>query len=286
MKTMKTTRTIMTIAHISDLHFGREDPGVVAGLRDALWAAEPDLVVVSGDLTQRAKKRQFRAARSFLDTMPKVPRLVVPGNHDISATNMFERVVRPLTRYKRYITPDMSPFYSDEIVAIAGLDSVRLLSTKDGRLNRAQVEEACRKLAGVSGDPVRIVVTHHPMDLPSTDRRHPTLTRARMAMAEFARCGVDLFLSGHLHGGLSLVTRERYPLAGYSAVVAHAGTAASTRTRNEPNTFNLIRVETDLIDIEQMVWGGKRFAKGEIARYRKSADGWTGGRPIELRPSL
>ncbi len=263
-----------TIAHISDLHFGREDPRIVTGLRDALWAAEPDVIVVSGDLTQRAKKRQFRAARIFLDAMPEVPRVVVPGNHDVSATNVFERVVRPLTRYRKYITPDMSPFYSDETLAIAGLDSVRLLSTKDGRLNRTQVEEACRKFEGVEGVHLRVVVTHHPIDVPGTDLKHPTLTRARMAVEEFAKRGVDLYLSGHLHGGLSLLTRERYPVEGYSAVVVHAGTAVSTRTRNEPNEFNLICVERDLIDIEQMVWGGKKFVKGEMVRYRRGAGGW------------
>ena len=262
------------LAHISDLHFGREDERVVAGLREALWKAEPDVIVVSGDLTQRAKKRQFRAARAFLDAIPEVPRVVVPGNHDVSATNMFERVVRPLTRYKRFITEDMSPFYTDDEVAIAGIDTVRLMSTKDGRINRAQVASVCERFSGVKQQLVRVVVTHHPIDVPAKDLRHPTLARAQMAIAGFAQCGVDLFLSGHLHGGLSLLTSARYQVEGYSAVVAHAGTAVSTRTRNEPNAFNVVQVGAGVIEIEQMVWGGKRFSAGNSVRYRKGASGW------------
>ena len=95
-----------TIAHISDVHFGREDPASVLGLLESVTAARPDVVVVSGDLTQRAKKRQFRAARAFLRELPLVPQIVVPGNHDVSATNLFERAVRPLARAHWSDKPD------------------------------------------------------------------------------------------------------------------------------------------------------------------------------------
>lgn len=274
-----TTPASKTFAHLSDLHFGRVDPEAVAGLLAAVWAAKPDVIVVSGDLTQRAKKRQFRAARAFLDALPPVPRIVVPGNHDVSATNLFERVVRPLTRYRRYITPQRSPFYTDDLLAIAGLDTVRLMSTKNGRLNRAQVEQACAQFAAVPGERVRIVVTHHPIDLPLADRMHPVLARARMAMAEFARERVDLFLSGHLHGGLSLLTQERYPIPGYSAVVVHAGTAASTRTRNQPNAFHVIRVALETIAVQQMVWSGQQFSPESATHFRKGPGGWAEERP-------
>ncbi len=264
-----------TIAHVSDLHFGREDPKIVEGLLASLDRCAADVIVVSGDLTQRAKKKQFRAAKQFLDAMPQVPRVVVPGNHDVSTTNLFERVVRPLKRYKRFITPDLSPFWTDGEIAIAGINTVRLLSTKDGRINRAQVELACSQLQSVPEAQVRIVVTHQPIDVPMSDRKHPPLTRAGMAVAGFAACGVDLFLSGHLHVGLALATAVRHPMAGYTAVVVHAGTAVSTRTRKQPNGWNLIHVSADRIEIEPMQWNGKRFACTEPERYAKGGDGWS-----------
>jgi 3',5'-cyclic AMP phosphodiesterase CpdA len=265
---------VRTIAHISDLHFGRADPAIVDGLLEALGVASPDAIVVSGDLTQRAKKKQFRAAKAFLDAMPAVPRVVVPGNHDVSTTNLFERVVRPLKRYRKFIERDLAPFWSDEEIAIAGVNTVRLMSTKDGRINRLQVEEVCGRFAELQGDEVRVVVTHQPLDLPADDVTHPVVTRAKMAMERFAACGVDLFLSGHLHVGLSLASSVRYPIAGYSAVMVHSGTSVSTRTRNEANGWNLIRVQPGEIEIERMVWGGKRFAMGTVERYRKGVVGW------------
>ncbi len=262
------------LAHISDLHFGKEDPALVEALQESLRKAAPEVIVVSGDLTQRAKKKQFRAARSFLDGMPAVPRVVIPGNHDVSTTNFFERVVHPLRRYHRFITNDLAPFYEDREVAIAGINTVRLLSTKDGRINRLQVDKACRDFATAPATATRVVVTHHPIDLPAEDLKHPTLTRSRMAIAAFARCGVDLFLSGHLHAGLSLATSARYPLRGYSAVVVHAGTAVSTRTRLDPNGWNLIRLDPGVIEIQQMSWNGKKFSRARLERYEKQPQGW------------
>jgi 3',5'-cyclic AMP phosphodiesterase CpdA len=263
-----------TIAHISDVHFGREDPEIVAGLLASVERAAPDLVVVSGDLTQRAKKRQFRAARAFLRELPEVPRIVVPGNHDVSATNLFERAIRPLARYKRYITDDMNPFYEDGEVAVAGINTVRIAAVKDGRLNLSQVRTACEQLGSAGAGSVRIVVTHHPIDTPAEDERHTLVHRAVMAMQHFSNCRVDMFLSGHFHAGLALVTSARYKFEGYSAVVVHAGTAASTRTRGETNSWNRIAVGAGTIEIQQMIWSGKKFEKGENIRYERCAKGW------------
>ena len=263
-----------TIAHISDVHFGREDPEIVAGLLAAVERAKPDVVVVSGDLTQRAKKRQFRAARAFLRELPKVPQIVVPGNHDVSATNLLERAIRPLARYKRYITEDLNPFFEDGEIAIAGINTVRIAAVKDGRLNLWQVRKACEQLGAVGPNAVRVVVTHHPIDMPAEDERHTLVHRAVMAMREFSAAHVDLFLSGHFHSGLALVTSARYKLQGYSAVVAHAGTAVSTRTRGEANSWNLIEIGDKSIDVQQMIWTGKKFEKGDRILYERCAEGW------------
>jgi 3',5'-cyclic AMP phosphodiesterase CpdA len=262
------------IAHLSDLHFGREDPVLVTGLLTALAEAAPTVIVVSGDLTQRAKKLQFRHARAFLDAMPQVPRLVVPGNHDVSTTNIYERMAHPMRRYKRFITKDMEPFLIAPKVAIAGIDTVRVLNTKDGRLNRQQVARACERLTAAGTDRVRIVVTHHPIDLPLEDTKHARVTRATKAMAEFAACGVDLFLSGHLHTGQTISTSLRYKIAGHSALVIHAGTAISTRTRNEPNSWNLLDITATEVTITRMIWNESAFTPQPPERYRKTPEGW------------
>lgn len=265
------------IAHISDVHFGREDPLLVAGLLESLDRAQPDVIVVSGDLTQRARKKQFRAAKDFLEQMPAVPQIIVPGNHDVSTTNLVERAVRPLRRYKRYITADLAPFYADDELAIAGINTVRVLSTKDGRINARQVAVAREQMRRAGENAIRVVVTHHPLDLPATDRKHALVVRAGGAMREFARAGIDLFLSGHLHSGLTIATSERYKIDGYSAVVAHAGTAVSTRTRGEANAWNLISVASGAagtIDVEQVVWTGRGFEPARLERFHKTESGW------------
>ncbi len=272
-----------TVAHISDLHFGREDPALVKALLRSLADAKPDVIVISGDFTQRAKKRQFRAAAQFLGELPLVPRLVVPGNHDVSATNLIERLAHPLRRYRRYITSDLSPLLIDPeaapVLIFAGINTVRLLNTKEGRINRIQVDRACKAFAQVAPSVIRIVVTHHPMDLPADDLKHPLTTRASMAMAAFARAGVDLFLSGHLHAGHTVATSHRYKFPGWSAIVAQAGTAASTRTRGQPNGWNLIRLSPSntppTIDVQQILCEQKRFAPGPTEHYRKTPQGWT-----------
>ena len=262
------------IAHISDIHFGREDPRLVQGLLTSLEAAGPDLIAVSGDLTQRARVSQFVAARAFLDALPRVPTLVVPGNHDVSTTNLVERFTRPLARYRRHITREMEPFLEDEEVAVVGINTVRVLSTKDGRINHRQVSCACARLNDVEPDRVRVVVTHHPMDLPMEDTRNALVARSKMAMTGFADCRVDLFLSGHLHTGQTVTTMKRYGIAGFSAIVAQAGTAVSTRTRGVANSWNMIHVEKDTIGIQQMVWEPGGFEEGAMTVFEKQSDGW------------
>src|SRR3569832_1650921 len=100
-----------TIAHISDLHFGRTDSAVLEGLKRAIVESKPDIVVVSGDLTQRAKRQEFVAAKRFLDALPR-PQIVVPDNHDVPLYNVMARWLTPLTRFRRYISKDLAPFHA------------------------------------------------------------------------------------------------------------------------------------------------------------------------------
>src|SRR5687768_14836651 len=135
-----------TIAHLSDLHFGAADPQVVEALLLSVTAVSPDLVVISGDLTQRARRRQFVQARAFLEALPK-PQIVVPGNHDVPLYNIWSRFVRPLGGFRRYISADVHPVYVDDEVAVFGADTTRSFTIEDGGLSRADVAVLAQQLA-------------------------------------------------------------------------------------------------------------------------------------------
>ncbi|HEY1637439.1 MAG TPA: metallophosphoesterase, partial [Rhizomicrobium sp.] len=226
------------VAHISDLHFGRTNVAVVSGLRQAVVAAKPDLVVVSGDLTQRARSREFEEARVFLATLPQ-PQVVVPGNHDVPLYNVLTRWLRPLARYRRYIGDESQAFYADSEIAVMGINTVRTLTIKNGRINSNQVVSACGIFHHLDEKVVRMVVTHHPFSLPEIKTPHRVMGRAKMALAAFAACKVDLVLSGHLHASHAGLA-DSVTAGSHAALLVQAGTATSSRTRQEPNAFNLL----------------------------------------------
>jgi 3',5'-cyclic AMP phosphodiesterase CpdA len=242
-----------TIIHLSDLHFGRVDQALLGPLRDLIHSIAPSVVVISGDLTQRARSEQFEAAKAFLDTLPG-PQVVVPGNHDISLYNVFRRFVKPLDRYKRYITDDLDPIYVDEEIAVVGVNTARSLTIKDGRVNKEQVAKIREQLAGLDPKITRIVVTHHPFDLPTTFEEEDLVDRAPMAMEVFAESGVDVLLAGHMHVSHAASTASRYQIDAYAALVVQAGTATSTRGRGEVNSFNLLRVEHERVEVDRYGW--------------------------------
>jgi 3',5'-cyclic AMP phosphodiesterase CpdA len=262
-----------TIAHISDLHFGRTNAAVLEGLRTAIVEAKPEVVVVSGDLTQRARKREFQEAKRFLDTLPR-PQIVVPGNHDVPLYNILKRWLAPLSRFRRYISADLAPFYADATIAVAGINTARSLTIKNGRINSEQVEQVCARFAALNGVVIRIVVTHHPFALPEAGSRHAIVGRARMAMAAFADCKVDVVLSGHLHVSQT-VTSEILFAGPHAALLVQAGTSSSSRRRSEANAFNLLRVERDRIEIEHHGWATPRFRVVAVEQFRRSGGGWS-----------
>jgi len=235
---------------------------------------DPDLVAISGDLTQRARTYQFQEARAFLDALPK-PRIVVPGNHDIPLHNVFARFLEPLTKYKRYITDDLQPVYEDKEVAIVGVNTARSLVFKGGRINESQVSRLRDKFCSLGDDVVKVVVTHHPFDLPEGHDERDLVGRAKMAMTGLAECGADLFLAGHLHVSHTGHTK-RYNIHGYSALVVQAGTATSTRERGEANSFNLLRIAHPAITVEKYEWDGstESFAVSTVEQFKHTADGW------------
>lgn len=264
-----------TIVHLSDLHFGRVNQHVISPLIDAVAKINPDLVAVSGDLTQRARTHQFREARAFLDRLPK-PQIVVPGNHDVPLHNVFARFVQPLDKYRRIITDDLWPFYHDEEIAVLGVNTARSLTIKGGRVNQQQIDFMSGKFCELAPEVVKIIVTHHPFDLPEGHDERDLVGRARLAMEALASCGADVFLAGHLHVSQTTHTAQRYQIKGHSALVIQAGTAASTRGRGEENSFNVIRVERPRIAVERLEWQPKLggFANVTTERFQHGPDGW------------
>ncbi|HST53197.1 MAG TPA: metallophosphoesterase family protein [Pyrinomonadaceae bacterium] len=263
------------IVHLSDLHFGRVDGALVEPLVNAVVEAAPDLLVVSGDLTQRARASQFREARAFLDRLPQ-PQVVVPGNHDVPLYDVLARFSRPLEKFRRFVSDDLEPFYEDDEMIVAGLNTARSLTRKYGRVNEGQVGRLRERLCGYGEGFLKVVVTHHPFDLPPGHDEREIVGRARMAMEALASCGADLLLAGHLHVGHTGHTAERYKIGGHSALFVQAGTATSTRTRFEANSFNVVRLKHPHLQIERRTWqqAARTFSPGPAETFRRTPDGW------------
>jgi 3',5'-cyclic AMP phosphodiesterase CpdA len=264
-----------SIVHLSDIHFGRLNYEVVDPLVDAIKQINPDLVAVSGDLTQRARAHQFKEARAFLDRLPN-PQIVVPGNHDVPLHNVWMRFLQPLTKYRRFITDDLRPVHQDEEIAVVGLNTARSLTIKGGRINESQVAWMREKLCDLDEKIVRIVVTHHPFDLPEGHDERDLVGRARMAMETLASCGADIFLAGHLHVSHTMHSAKRYKIQGHSALVIQAGTATSARGRGEQNSFNVIRIDRPNISVERLEWQPDRkvFEGATHEQFLFTPEGW------------
>jgi len=263
-----------TLLHLSDLHFGRVDPGILAPLVKFIGEIKPDLVAISGDLTQRARTTEFQAAKEFLASIP-FPQIVVPGNHDVPLHNLISRFARSLDGYTRYIGADLQPSYTDPEIVVAGVNTARAWTWKDGRINRRQLEKLQALLQAAPSRATKIVVTHHPFDLPAGAVGR-VVGRSRLAMETLAECGVDLLLAGHFHIADTTQTAKRYKMAGYSAIIVSSGTSTSTRGRGQPNSFNVIRIEQPDIAIERRVW--RRESGGfdilSVERFHHSEGGW------------
>lgn len=262
-----------TLAHVSDLHFGAERHEIVEGLVADLVALRPSLVAISGDLTQRARRSEFRAARRFLDRIPS-PTLAVPGNHDIPLFDLVSRFARPLARYRRYIHEDVDPFFATGDVAILGLNTARSNTWKNGRVSHAQIESVRRRFAHLPPDVLKVLVTHHPFLPPPEDPSPPLVGRAAEALRTAEACGVDLVLAGHLHCGYTGDIRRHHLHIRRAILAAQAGTATSDRVRSEGNSYNLIRLAPARLGFSLRIWGGHRFHEARCVEYVKSGPEW------------
>ncbi|MHA3770021.1 metallophosphoesterase family protein [Verrucomicrobiota bacterium sgz303538] len=262
-----------TLVHLSDIHFGRTDPVLVKAVQEYVTELQPHVTVISGDFTQRARKWQFQAGREFMDSLPGA-KIAVPGNHDVPLWNVFARFVVPLANYRRYITKDLDPLYRDDELVVIGVNTARSLTWKGGRINRRQVEFIRERLCGVNENVIKVVVTHHPFDLPEGQDERDLVGRARMAMQGLAECGADVLLSGHLHHAYTGGTAKRYQIKGHSALVVQAGTATSTRLRGSANSFNVLRIDPPRVVVEILSWDASvgQFVASEAKTYERDPE--------------
>ena len=262
-----------TVVHLSDLHFGREDPAVIAPLADAVLALRPDVIAVSGDLTQRARASQFRSAKRFLERIG-CAQVVVPGNHDVPLFNLLARFTRPLGGYLRHITTNLTPSYVDDEIFVIGANTTRSFTIKGGAIRRTHVEQIAHRLSESGDRLVKIVVAHHPFDISygvSSRRTRP------IVVDRLVDAGADVLLTGHLHVTYAGHTAERYSLRGRSAIVVEAGTALSTRVRDERNAFNVLLIEPSLIRVQHLEYmtATGAFAVVTSSGFEKTPDGWS-----------
>ncbi|GBU19393.1 MULTISPECIES: metallophosphoesterase [Methylobacterium] len=265
------------ISQISDLHFGRTDPAVVEGLVRELDADRPDLLIISGDFTMAARRSEYAEAQAFLARLPK-PWIAVPGNHDISPFHLFQRFLRPFSRYRRFVAPDTEPTFQDAEIGVVCLNTVRTWAPEQdwsqGKIRRRQIAMAEARLAAMPKNLFKIVVGHHPFMPPPWDEEARLVGRADKALAAFRRHGVGLTLAGHLHRhyarfaeadgeGTERVAVDAARMQGGRGrlLAVQAGSATSTRLRgNEPNAYNRIRIEDGLATVTVRLWTGTGWA--------------------------
>ena len=268
-----------TIAHISDIHFGRIDLAIADALVSDLSSRTSSLVVISGDLTQRARRRQYEDAALFLKRLPK-PQLVVPGNHDVPLYDVIRRFFAPLQYYHRHITSDLRPVWRDDKMLVVGLNTTRAFSPrlkgfwKDGGIGQPELEEACKILREASEYHFKVVVTHHPFIPAPGEDPDDIVHGAARALEAFETCGVDLLLAGHLHVCYSGDVCTFHHAVKRSMLSVQAGSATSTRRRGQPNSYNWITVEHDHVTIEVRSWDGRSFSPSATTQFMRIEGTW------------
>ena len=264
------------LVHLSDLHFGAHDERLVEAVNWHVDHLKPDLVVISGDFTQRARTEQFREACEFLDGLRERGHEVlgVPGNHDVPLYDVLRRFLSPLARYRRFIDDSLCPFIELPGVAVLGVNTARSLTFKDGRVNREQVAFIRDTFARTPSEIFRVLVTHHPLfELRVGNELTPAIGRQELALDAVEQSGVDLVLAGHNHHASSHSASDLVTRAG-GALVVQAGTATSTRVREQEQSFNGIDVADEAVTITVNAWDGEGFVPQDTQRYAWNDGVW------------
>ena len=266
------------LIHLSDLHFGAHDQRLVDAVAERIDEEKPDLVVISGDFTQRAKTEQFKEACDFLERLRDAGHdvLAVPGNHDVPLYDVFRRFLSPLTRYQRYIDDTLCPVHQLAGVTVLGINTARSLTFSEGRINEEQIQFIRDTFSRSDPDAMRVLVTHHPLfALPvgETGEVKQAVGRSELALDAAGEAGVDMLRAGHHHTASAHSARDLVTRAG-PALVVQAGTATSIRLRDESQSFNRIDIEGEAVTLTLQAWSGHRFESSTAQKYVREGDHW------------
>jgi 3',5'-cyclic AMP phosphodiesterase CpdA len=265
---------VLSILHVSDFHFG---PFYVPRAGEALvriaHELDPDLIVASGDFTQRAKPEQFARAAEFLERLPQCPQVVVPGNHDIPLYRVAERIFSPYGQYRQYISDALESVLRVDGAVVVALNSTSPLRTiVNGRIRESHLELCRRAFADVPSDAARIVVAHHHFAPAPDYEGSQVMPRAKQALDLFTELGVDLVFGGHLHRAYIGNSLDVYPgtSRAHGVIIVQAGTATSRRGRareREKNTFNVVRVNNELVRITHYMYFDEIDGFAPVSRH-------------------
>ncbi len=276
----------MKIAHLSDPHFGTEIPEVVAALQSALRTLRPDMIVISGDITQRARAVQFEAAAAFIENLPPVPKLLVPGNHDLPLFNLPLRLLLPEHGYRRVFGAPEQERAAGQ-VSVTGFDATLRFRHTRGSLHPAQVRQRMAAAAEPAQPAAwRVVVVHQPLHTLLEQDRDECLIGAPAIAGALSDSRADIVLSGHVHMPLLCDPRTVFPGLPRHFVLSGAGTAVSWRTRaGAPNSFNLVQIDSARqsvsLGLHAFDAAAQAFRPGDAQCFRLEADGWRQVVPAE-----
>lgn len=242
------------LLQVSDPHFGTELPEVMAALEQLSAELKPDVLVLSGDITQRARRKQFDAAGAFVQRLGIAQQLVIPGNHDVPLFNLPMRLFAPYRGFQRVFGMDLDPVLETPDMLLIGVRTTRRWRHKHGQVSDEQIQQVSTRLREASPRLLKLVVTHQPLDVVTPDDEVNLVRGHAQALQAWTAAGADLLLAGHIHlPHLRVIGCADRTLP----IAVQAGTAISMRLRSTaPNSVNVVRHEL-----------AKRTLRGSVQRY-------------------
>jgi len=265
------------LLHLSDPHFGAVSTGAAEAFLEHANSHQYDFTVLSGDLTMRARKSELEDAKRFVSAIPG-PLLVIPGNHDVPATNQpFDRFFRPFHRYSRWFGSELEPEHQEESFHLISLNSTRAFGFhadwSEGFLSREQLASCVPRFDAGNRAPFRILTLHHPLLAPPGHGREVVKPLPDL-LQTIGDARVDLVLCGHFHRS-QLATAGT--LEGWKCVVSQAPTVCSTRLQGEPQGFHVIVFTPEHIEITVWRFAGGTFVPTTTSRFERAEGGWKDG---------